>query len=241
MIATPAFCAPLAFAMPLALAWPTLLSALALPLAAYLMGAIPVGVIIAHAKGIDLRQRGSGNVGATNVGRVLGRKWGYLCFLLDVAKGLLPVLAAGFILRRHHQPLTTLQQVLWLSVALGAVLGHVFSLFLRFHGGKGVATSLGVVLGFWPYFTLPGLAAFALWIAVTLIWRYVSLGSVVAAGAFPLLFLATARLAGWTVSDMLPLLTFAILMALLVILRHRANLRRLLRGQENKIARRRGG
>ena len=203
------------------------------PLAAYVIGSTPFGVILAAGRGVDLRARGSGNVGATNVARVLGRRWGVLCFALDVAKGLVPVLLAGLLLRGGG--LTTGEQLAWLAVAFGAIMGHVFSFWLRFRGGKGVATSLGATLGFWPYFTLPGLAAFALWIVVTGVSRYVSLGSIVAAAAFPVLFvlyrLGTARPLG----EVLPLLIFAVAMAALVVYRHRTNIGRLLRGQENKI------
>jgi glycerol-3-phosphate acyltransferase PlsY len=204
------------------------------PLAGYVLGATPFAWLLARRKGIDLRACGSGNLGATNLGRVVGRKWGYLCFFLDVAKGLLPVLAVGAYLRRDGLPDLTAQAA-WLAVALAAVMGHVFSFWVGFRGGKGVATSLGVVLGIWPYYALPGLAAFALWIAVTLKWRYVSLGSVIAAAAFPALFVLVCLLAAWPIGGLLPLLVFAAGMAALVIYRHRANLSRLLKGTENKI------
>ncbi|NQU75330.1 MAG: glycerol-3-phosphate 1-O-acyltransferase PlsY [Planctomycetes bacterium] len=196
---------------------------------------MPFAVLIAKSKGIDLRAHGSGNLGATNVARVIGRKWGYLCFLLDLAKGFVPVLAAGVYLRQAPA-LMLAEQLAWLGVALGAIAGHMFSFWLRFRGGKGVATSLGVLLGFWPYFTLPALAAAALWVAVTLIWRYVSLGSIVAAAAFPIFFFATCLLRGKNLAEVPALLVFALLMPALVIYRHRSNLARLLGGRENKIA-----
>jgi len=210
----------------------------ALPAAAYLIGSIPFGVLIARAHGVDLRARGSGNVGATNVGRVLGGRWGYLCFALDVAKGLGPVLAAGLWLRDPSgaDP-SAYHQAAWLAVAFGAIAGHVFSLLLRFRGGKGVATSLGVLLGFWPYFTFPGLAALGVWAAVVLTWRYVSLASIAAAAAFPVLFVGACLLAGRSLADLWPLLAFAAAMAALVIVRHRSNIRRLMNGTENRIGR----
>jgi glycerol-3-phosphate acyltransferase PlsY len=204
------------------------------PLGAYVIGATPFGFLIGRAKGIDLRKQGSGNVGATNVGRVLGKTLGYTCFLLDVAKGLGPVLLVGMFVRGDGV-LTLGEQLGWLGVGLGAILGHVFTFWLGFRGGKGVATSLGVVLGFWPYFTLPGLAAFALWIVVTLIWRDVSLGSIVAAVAFPVFFVVGVWRTKQPIAKMFPLLIFALAMATLVIVRHRSNIVRLLRGQENKI------
>ncbi len=120
-------------------------------------------------------------------------------------------------------------------MGFGAIAGHVFSLYLKFRGGKGVATALGVVLGIFPYFTYAGLCALGIWIAVTLISRYVSVGSMVAAVAFLPLFAAfnwpPTRL--WR--DLWPLCAFAAAMVLLIVVRHRANIARLLRGQEDKI------
>jgi len=208
----------------------------AMPVAAYLCGAIPFGVLIARARGVDLRKQGSGNIGATNVARALGRKYGYLCFALDVLKGLLPVLLAGRLVHAMHQGVPTAAvQGAWLAVGVGAVLGHVFSVFVGFRGGKGVATSLGVVLGFYPYLTPAGLAAFVIWIACALIWRYVSLASIVAVTAFPLLFAGSCVLLGWPLGRLWPLLAFAAAMAVLVVVRHRANIGRLLNGTESKI------
>ena len=211
-----------------------LIALLAFPLAAYVIGSTPFGYVIARAKGVDLRTKGSGNVGATNVGRVLGRPWGYLCFLLDVAKGFAPVLVAGMLLREGPAAPGAYHQAAWLAVAFGCIAGHVFTFWLKFRGGKGVATSLGVVLGIWPYLALPGLVALGIWIAVTLIWRYVSLGSIVAAAAFLPLFVAFNY---GRVSSLLPMLVFAAAMVALIILRHRGNIRRLLGGAENKIGR----
>jgi glycerol-3-phosphate acyltransferase PlsY len=203
------------------------------PCLAYLAGSIPFGVIIAKAHGVDLRQAGSGNVGATNVARVLGKPWGYLCFVLDVAKGFLPCLAIVMLTHpQQGQPPEIPQQVLWLLTGMGAILGHVFNIWLKFRGGKGVATALGVVLGIWPYFTYAGLVTFGLWIVVTLISRYVSLGSIVAALAFlPLVVCLHFQHA----AQLWPLETFAAVMAALIIIRHRANISRLLHGTENKI------
>jgi glycerol-3-phosphate acyltransferase PlsY len=206
------------------------------PLAAYLIGSTPFGVLIARAHGLDLRQAGSGNVGATNVGRVVGRKWGYVCFVLDVLKGFGPVLLAGLFLRGSgDEVISAYKQAVWLAVAFGAISGHVFSFWLKFRGGKGVATSLGVLVGFYPYFTGTGLAALGIWLAVVFIGRYVSLASIIAAGAFPLLFVGYCLMVGWPIEQLWPLLAFATAMAGLVILRHRSNIARLLNGTENKI------
>ena len=207
-----------------------------LPLAAYVIGSTPFGVIIARAHGLDLRQAGSGNVGATNVGRIVGQKWGYICFVLDVLKGFGPVLLAGLFLRESgDEVISAYKQAAWLAVAFGAISGHVFSFWLKFRGGKGVATSLGVLVGFWPYFTWAGLAALGIWVVVVFIWRYVSLASIIAAGAFPLLFIGACLLFDWSIGQLWPLLTFAAAMAGLVILRHQSNIARLLKRTENRI------
>jgi len=208
----------------------------AFPAAAYVIGSTPFGVLIARAAGVNLRQAGSGNVGATNVGRTVGKEWGCLCFFLDVAKGLIPTLLTVLWLRDGRQAPSLLHQAAWLGVGFGAIAGHVFSFYLRFRGGKGVATALGVVLGIFPYFTWPGLCAFGLWMLVTLSSRYVSLGSIVAAVAFVPLFAAF----NWPPTALWPLGIFAGAMAALILVRHRSNIRRLLKGTENKIATNRG-
>lgn len=213
-----------------------------LPLCAYVIAATPFGVLLGRLKGVDIRKVGSGNIGSTNVGRVLGRRWGYLCFALDVSKGLLPVLAAGLLLGTVQAPSqvaanppSLLAQGSWLAVACAAILGHVLPFWLKFRGGKGVATALGVVVGFFPYFTFAGLTAFGIWIVVTLISRYVSLGSIVAAVLFvPLLVVYSWRF-GWPLDGLWPLGAFAAAMVALIIVRHRSNIRRLLDGTENKI------
>src|SRR3954469_24121105 len=129
---------------------------------AYLMGSIPFGLIVGLAKGVDPRKGGSGNIGATNVARMLGKKWFFVVFTLDMCKSLVPMLIASAIAHRipDEQREWTIY-LLWLLVGFAAVLGHMYSVFLRFKGGKGVATSTGVVLGLWPYFTLPGGIAIA--------------------------------------------------------------------------------
>ncbi|MCD6365345.1 MAG: glycerol-3-phosphate 1-O-acyltransferase PlsY [Planctomycetes bacterium] len=203
-----------------------------MPAAAYVIGSTPFGVIIARARGVDLRKSGSGNVGATNVARVLGRRLGMLCFVLDVMKGLLPTLAAGAVLRSGRDVPTTLHLSAWLGVAMGCILGHVFSFYLAFRGGKGVATSLGVVLGVFPYFTWPGLAALGVWVAVAAASRYVSLASIVAAAAFVAFFAAFNRN---ELDRLWPLGAFAAVIAGLIIFRHSSNIRRLLDGTENRI------
>lgn len=205
---------------------------LVFPLVGYVVGSTPFGVIIARSKGVDLRKVGSGNVGATNVSRVLGKRLGYFCFALDVLKGFVPTMLAGMLICTGDGLPTLMQQAGWLAVGLGAILGHVFSFYLRFHGGKGVSTALGVILGIFPYFTWPGLVCLAIWVVVTLVSRYVSFGSIVAAIAFLPLFVAFYYS---SVADLIPLLVFAAAVVLLILVRHRTNIRRLLAGTENKI------
>lgn len=200
---------------------------------AYLAGSIPFGLIVGKMKGIDVRKAGSGNIGATNVARLLGRRFFFLVFFLDLSKGLLPVLAGGLVLHYHGIDVPSPAQIgLWLGIAVAAVLGHMYSLFLRFTGGKGVATSAGVVLGLFPYFTWPALICLGIWIIIFTIWRYVSLGSIVAAGAFPLLFIAF-----WGIRGHPLLLAASILLAILIIAKHRTNIARLRAGTEMRVGR----
>ncbi|MBC8377925.1 MAG: glycerol-3-phosphate 1-O-acyltransferase PlsY [Planctomycetes bacterium] len=203
---------------------------------AYLLGAVPFGFLIGKAHGKDLRLIGSGNIGATNATRALGRKWGVICLLLDVCKGLLPMLLVP-LLGLIKQDLESLRLALWLLVGCAAVLGHVFPVYLKFKGGKGVATSLGIVLGLWPYYTLCGLGVFAIWLVTLLIWRYVSLSSILAAVSFPVLLLLSILFLDkpWDFVQLWPLMVAAVLMAMLVIARHAENIKRLLDGSEPKI------
>jgi glycerol-3-phosphate acyltransferase PlsY len=206
---------------------------------AYLVGSIPFGLLIGKTKGVDIRQHGSGNIGATNVGRVLGKKFGLAAFALDMLKGLVPVALGGHWLHRLGAGIGADTTLLWLWLAVGGacIVGHMFPVYLRFKGGKGVATSLGVILGFYPYFTWPGLVAFGVWIALTWTTSYVSVGSMVAAGAFPIFFALFAGSGQWGPTRYLwPLYVFAATIGILVIYRHRGNLRRLMQGSEPKVS-----
>ena len=207
----------------------------ALIIASYLLGSIPFGLIIAKAHGKDLRKIGSGNIGATNLSRAMGRKWAYFCFILDVSKGLIPMLiTAGFI---SSEP-GTAELFLWLMVGVAAVTGHILPIYLRFKGGKGVATSFGVALGLWPYYTICAVATFVVWIVVVLIWRYISLGSIIASIVFPvtLIVIITAGQT-WDFANLWPLLTVAIGIPIMVIVRHHENIKRIIAGTENKVLR----
>jgi glycerol-3-phosphate acyltransferase PlsY len=201
----------------------------------YLLGSIPFGLIIARAHDKDLRSIGSGNIGATNLSRALGKRWAYLCFALDAAKGFVPMLTAAKLI--HPMP-TTVELFLWLAVGSAAVLGHIFPIYIGFKGGKGVATSFGIAIGLWPYYTVCALIALAIWVVFFLIWRYVSLASIIASVAFPLtLILAILLIPAWRFSRLWPILITAIAIPLMVIVRHRENIKRLIAGTESKILR----
>src|ERR1700722_19266648 len=139
---------------------------------AYLVGSIPFGLIVGLANGVEVRKAGSGNIGATNVGRLLGKKFFWIVFSLDLLKGMLPSLAAGWLV--HFSVVDRSTVLLWLLVAFAAIVGPMFSLFLKFKGGKGVATSAGVLLGIWPFLTLPLIGAVLVFLAVLYATRYVS-------------------------------------------------------------------
>ncbi len=212
---------------------------------AYLIGSIPVGVIIARSRGVDIFKAGSGNVGATNVGRVLGRGFGRLCFGLDALKGAVPVLITGLItgvLGHGADELTQAQMWLWLAVALATVLGHIASVFLKFRGGKGVATGFGALLAMWPLLTAAALAALFVWYVALRLFRYVSLASIIAAASLPLscalLSVRTTTTDPWAdfVHASPPFIVTGAL-ALLVVYKHRANIGRLRRGEEPKVRR----
>lgn len=189
--------------------------AIALAIGSYILGSIPFGLLVAHAwAGIDVREHGSGNIGATNVYRVVSKPAGVCVFLLDVLKGLTPPLVASSL------GLSSYWQV---GLAMLAIFGHSFSPFLGFHGGKGIATSLGALFGIaWKV----GLTAWALWGVVLALTGYVSLGSVLAAAS--LAPFALAYHPGDTVR-----LVFMIVAGVLAILRHRANIARLVAGTES--------
>jgi glycerol-3-phosphate acyltransferase PlsY len=183
--------------------------------AAYLAGSIPFGAVLARLKGIDLRQVGSGNIGATNVARAMGKGWAVAVLAADAAKGFVPV----WLGRRFGLSPTVI------ALAGGAaIVGHMFTVFLRGRGGKGVATSLGVALALSPLAALIGFLAYAVVFAVT---RLSSLGSLLGVWTFALLFVlrdAPAR----------PLMALALGGAALVTLRHRENIARLVRGEEKR-------
>lgn len=194
---------------------------------AYLLGSIPFGYLLVRLSvGGDVRETGSGGTGATNVTRRAGKGVGVLTLLLDLLKGSAAVLVAKAL------PGAGEGAEWWVCAAgAAAVLGHVFPVWLRFRGGKGVATGLGVFLVLAPIATLCSLVVF---VVVVWLWRYVSLGSIVAAAVLPL---AVWSLGALGVSDRAqrPLLLLSVLGAALIVVMHRANVGRLLRGEESKL------
>jgi glycerol-3-phosphate acyltransferase PlsY len=198
----------------------------------YFIGAIPFGLVVAKVKGRDPRQFGSGNIGATNVGRMLGGKYFALVFTLDMLKGMLPMLAGAFLVR--HLDVTNKPYLMWMLVGLAALVGHIFPIYLKFKGGKGVATAAGVLLGLFPYYTIPGAIVIGVFIVVFLVWRMVSLGSVIGALAFAPVYAIVGYFLGWPIArEQLPLLIFAIVMSLLIVLKHKTNIQRILAGTEH--------
>ncbi len=209
------------------IAW---ISAFAAILTAYLLGSVPFGLLIGRARGVDIRKTGSCNIGATNVMRSVGKGWGIFTLLLDALKGYLPAALFPMLLQRAGlMP----DAPVWLQIACGcsAILGHNFPLYLRFKGGKGVATSAGVLLGIAPLALLIGLAVFVVVFGIS---RFVSLGSITAAVVVP----CAGVMLYWEHTGPLIPAVLAVLGAL-VIWRHKANIVRLRNGTENRIVFRR--
>lgn len=182
--------------------------------AAYLIGSIPTGLLLGKAYGVDVRKEGSGNIGATNLYRTVGRKVGIITLIGDCLKGLLPVVVVKF---------SALPPEFAAWVGLAAFCGHVFSVFLKFKGGKGVATALGVFLALAPLAVAIAIALFAV---LMFAWRYVSLGSIAAAAVMPL--------AVFLLGESRTVTTVTFVIALIVIARHHENIKRLFSGTENR-------
>jgi glycerol-3-phosphate acyltransferase PlsY len=223
-------------------------------LGAYLLGSVPFGLLISLAKGVDVRRFGSGNIGASNVGRTLGRPWGILTFALDALKGFAPVLAGGFVLGTIAQHNTSnLMAVAWLSVGVASFLGHLFPVWLGFKGGKGVATGFGALLGIFPILTIPAIMAIVVWALSVRVTRYIGLSSCIAAITLPVwtIFVpALGALVGffrgapspssiWPDWTMLwPFFSISAAMAIFVVVRHRSNFVRMLNGTETRVGQR---
>ena len=224
------------------------------PLIAFLLGSIPFGLLIARAKGVDIRAHGSGNIGATNVLRVIGKKHGIACLLLDALKGFIPVAIAVNLIQITGRPVQVplglpagwvlelgandalKAQIAHILTALCAVLGHNYSPWVGFKGGKGIATSAGVLLALMPFAVL---ILLAVWVLLFLVSRYVSVASIGAAASLPLLTLWGSwhhgRIQDGTWNK--PLFVFSVVIAVLAIWKHRSNIRRLIDGTENRFTR----
>jgi acyl phosphate:glycerol-3-phosphate acyltransferase len=192
-------------------AWPVLF--------AYILGATPFGLIVGKTRGIDIREHGSGNIGATNVLRVLGKPIGIGVLVLDVMKGLLPVLLAKWV---------SDSSAIHIATAVAAILGHNYTFWLRFKGGKGIATTAGAILPIMPYALI---AAVLSWLIVLKVSRYVSLASIAAAIAIPITIVVENLIIGrwdW------PVFGFGLFVCFLAIWKHRSNIGRLYRGEENR-------
>jgi len=197
-------------------------------LLAYLTGSIPTGYIAGRARGVDLRTVGSGNIGATNAFRALGTGWGIGVLLVDFAKGFGACLWVPVLVRAGLDPATTVLEPalsLELAAAVGAVLGHNYTVWLRFRGGKGIATTAGALAALVPLALLAGLVVWVLFFGFT---RYVSLGSIAAAVTVPV---AT----GFTTRGDVVLTVFTGVLGLMAVLKHRSNIQRLLAGTESRI------
>lgn len=198
-------------------------------LTAYLLGSVPSAVLIGKAwYDIDVREHGSKNSGATNTFRVLGKKAGVTVLLMDVIKGLLAVFLPFILVEFLPDILEGIQDLSALKVvcALAAILGHIFPVFAQFNGGKGVATSLGVIIAIHPP---TALVCFLMFLVVFLISSYVSLGAISASIGFPIVLIFVFK------TQSLWLIVFSVLLGLAVIFAHKKNIKRLLKGEENKM------
>lgn len=204
-----------------------MLSLISIILLSYLVGSFPTAILVGRVVlKDDIRNFGSGNAGATNVFRVMGWKAGLFVFLIDVGKGALaPLVLAHLSLDAALLPMPIVQII----AGLAAIVGHIWTVFAEFKGGKGVGTAFGVLLGFAP---VPALLAFAVWIILVAITRIVSVGSIAAGVALPLSMLIQRHFSPNRIPN--SFLIFGILIGLLVVITHRANIKRLLRGEENK-------
>jgi acyl phosphate:glycerol-3-phosphate acyltransferase len=226
----------------------------ALPVVAYFLGSIPFAWVIGRAHGVDIRTVGSKNVGATNLGRTLGMKYFWQAFILDAAKGFVPVLAAAVLIRYWNglsfavrpawQPLPG-----WAPLITGGMclMGHLFPIWLKgLRGGKGVATGFGAVLGFWPLYTLAAVAGGTFFVLMLMVYRYISLASMTAS----MVFVGVVAWLGWydpladtflgietkmTWPQLWPLIVVAGAFSLSIVIRHRANIVRLMKGTEPQL------
>lgn len=207
-----------------------LLPACVIALLAYLFGSFPAGYFAGRLTGVDVRSQGSGNIGATNVLRVLGKRWGYAVFAADAFKGFAAVRLAFYLAQRIPSA-PPYAEYFAILAAIMCIVGHTCPVWLRFKGGKGVATSAGAVFGLMP---LAAVTIFLVWVIVFEVTRYVSVASVVAAVSLPAV---VALLWRWQIVESPVLLCFSAVIAMLVVWRHRSNFSRLLNGTEQRFSR----
>jgi len=223
-----------------------------LPAVGYLLGSIPFAFVIGKLHGVDIRTVGSKNIGATNLGRTLGMMYFWQAFILDAAKGFVPVLVAALLIRHWNElhydvPPTWYPLPSWPPILTGGLcmLGHLFPVWLGFKGGKGVATGFGVVLGFWPLFTLAGVVGGLFFVFMLMVYRYISLASMSSSVVFVMVVAGLGNLSpkpAWMPVEtylpwpqLWPLLIVAGIFSLLIIIRHRGNVVRLMKGTEPKV------
>lgn len=195
----------------------------------YLLGSVPFGYLAGRLAGLDIRKLGSGNVGATNVVRVLGKKYGYPAFALDFLKGFGTV-KISMLMATGRPPGWNSPEIFGIAAAISCVIGHLYPVWLKFKGGKGVATSAGALFALTP---IGGLIGVAIWIVIFCITRYVSVASVTAAVVLPLVILVLS----WRNENARAIFYFSVCIAAVVIWRHRSNLSRLVRGTEPRFTR----
>jgi len=204
----------------------------------YLVGSIPTSIILSKlVKGIDIRQYGSGNAGGTNVFRVLGWKWGVLTIILDAVKGAIVVIVVArlYLDNFPFNNITPFDDFTLVQIICGivAVIGHIWTVFAGFRGGKGIATALGFLLTLVTIDMLLALVVFTITVSLS---RYISLGSLTAAVSVPLILVIRENIFGINIPGYNTILPFAIALSLLVIYTHRKNIDRLIKGNESKIS-----
>jgi glycerol-3-phosphate acyltransferase PlsY len=204
---------------------------IAVALLGYLLGSIPAGYLAGRIAGIDIRNAGSGNIGATNVVRVLGKRYGYPVFAIDFLKGVIAVVIATAVARNMDLAERWVQGF-GVTAGVCCVMGHAFPIWLKFKGGKGVATSIGVIFGLMP---LAALIVLGVWIVTFELGRYVSVASIIAALTLPITVLLMSQ---WRHYDNAVVFYFSLCLTAVIILRHRSNLNRLMRGTEPRFRRR---
>ncbi|MEC7863015.1 MAG: glycerol-3-phosphate 1-O-acyltransferase PlsY [Verrucomicrobiota bacterium] len=211
----------------------------ALVLASYIVGSLPFGFWISKSLGVDIRNQGSGNIGATNVLRTLGRKVGITVLILDISKGFLPVLIGSIIIFNQLPDsmldIEEIEGTIYVLLAIGAILGHNYTFWLGFKGGKGIATSAGAIMPFLPEVLIGSLFV---WILFFFLSRYVAIASIAAAFSIPILTISLDHNYLFpNINSSWPVISFGIIASIMAIWRHRSNIQRLIKGEEDQFER----